>query len=140
MDEGWETRRRRDTGHDWVRYRLTAQAAPRAVGDRHRLSTRGTHAGWAALYGLDATSGADPADHTSGLGRTPAAHPPPARYGPPLRPRWRPPPVTHVRIDIYPDGGVARLRLHGTLTEHGAQRLAARHAELSGWLPPRSAR
>ncbi|MGW7599012.1 allantoicase [Streptomyces antimycoticus] len=139
MDEGWETRRRRDTGHDWVRYRLTAQAAPRAV----EIDTgcyKGNAPGWAALYGLDATSGADPADHTSPawtelLPRT--------RLQPDTVHRFvldGAPPVTHVRIDIYPDGGVARLRLHGTLTEHGAQRLAARHAELSGWLPPRSAR
>jgi allantoicase len=25
-------------------------------------------------------------------------------------------PATHVRLDIYPDGGMARLRLHGTPT------------------------
>jgi allantoicase len=24
-------------------------------------------------------------------------------------------PVTHVRVDIYPDGGLARVRLHGHL-------------------------
>jgi allantoicase len=28
-------------------------------------------------------------------------------------------PVTHVRLDVFPDGGIARLRLHGTLTETG---------------------
>ncbi len=26
-------------------------------------------------------------------------------------------PVTHVRLDIYPDGGMARLRLHGHLDD-----------------------
>ena len=28
-------------------------------------------------------------------------------------------PATHVRLDIYPDGGIARLRLFGSLTADG---------------------
>ncbi len=28
-------------------------------------------------------------------------------------------PATAVRLDVYPDGGIARLRLHGSLTEDG---------------------
>ena len=28
-------------------------------------------------------------------------------------------PATHIRLNIYPDGGVARLRLHGSLTDDG---------------------
>ncbi len=31
MDDGWETRRRRDRGNDWIRYRLAEQAEIRAV-------------------------------------------------------------------------------------------------------------
>ncbi|MBH5337652.1 allantoicase [Streptomyces pactum] len=130
MDDGWETRRRRDKGNDWVRYRLTEQAEIRAV----EIDTgylKGNSAGWAALYALDATSGADPADHTTGwveiLPRT--------RLQPDTVHRFLPadaPAATHVRIDIFPDGGIARLRLHGALTADGAERLAARHAELEG--------
>jgi allantoicase len=30
-----------------------------------------------------------------------------------------PRPVTAVRLDVYPDGGIARLRLHGSLTDDG---------------------
>jgi allantoicase len=40
--------------------------------------------------------------------------------------------ATHVRIDIFPDGGISRLRLFGSLTEEGVARLAARHQELGG--------
>lgn len=40
--------------------------------------------------------------------------------------------ATHVRIDIFPDGGISRLRLFGSLTPEGATRLAARHRELGG--------
>jgi allantoicase len=28
-------------------------------------------------------------------------------------------PATHVRLNIFPDGGVARLRLYGSLTDGG---------------------
>lgn len=31
MDDGWETRRRRDKGNDWIRYQLVAQCEIRAV-------------------------------------------------------------------------------------------------------------
>ncbi|MEU1803106.1 allantoicase [Streptomyces sp. NPDC019937] len=125
MDEGWETRRRRDQGHDWVRYRLTAQALIRAV----EIDTgcyKGNAPGWAALYGRDATVDAD-APWTELLPRSPLQPDTVHRFL-----LGQVPPVTHVRIDIYPDGGIARLRLHGSLTADGAQRLAARYAELGG--------
>jgi allantoicase len=35
-------------------------------------------------------------------------------------------PVTHVRLDIFPDGGMARLRIHGRLTEAGRAALQQR--------------
>ncbi len=37
--------------------------------------------------------------------------------------------VTHVRLDAFPDGGVARMRLHGSLTESGTAELARRYEE-----------
>jgi allantoicase len=39
---------------------------------------------------------------------------------------------THARVDIFPDGGISRLRLFGSLTESGAATLSARHQELGG--------
>ncbi|MEU1312517.1 allantoicase [Streptomyces cinnamoneus] len=124
MDHGWETRRRRDDGNDWVRYRLTGQCVPRAV----EIDTgcyKGNAAGWAALSVLDATTGADPADHATGwtevLPRTRLQPDSVHRFPLPDAPA-----ATHARIDIYPDGGIARLRLHGSLTEAGARQLSAR--------------
>ena len=38
--------------------------------------------------------------------------------------------VTHVRLDIYPDGGLARVRLWGELSEDGRHRLIARWFDL----------
>ena len=32
-------------------------------------------------------------------------------------------PMTEARLDIYPDGGMARLKLYGTLTEEAESRL-----------------
>ncbi|MEW2439575.1 allantoicase [Streptomyces caniferus] len=122
MGEGWETRRRRGTGNDWVRYRLTAQSVIRAV-EIDTGCLKGNSAGWAALYGRDGEGG----DWAELLPRT--------RLQPDTVHRFRPngaPPVTHVRLDIFPDGGIARLRLHGSLTAEGARRLAARHEELNG--------
>ncbi|MGA5565832.1 allantoicase [Streptomyces platensis] len=122
MDDGWETRRRRGTGNDWVRYRLTERSVIHAV----EIDTgflKGNAAGWAALSGRDGESG----DWVELLPRT--------RLQPDTVHRFLPagaPPVTHVRIDIFPDGGIARLRLHGSLTADGMRRLVARHDELSG--------
>ncbi|AEW97153.1 MULTISPECIES: allantoicase [Streptomycetaceae] len=122
MDDGWETRRRRDQGNDWVRYRLTAQALIRAV----EIDTgylKGNAAGWAALYGRDETAGAD--EWHEILPRT--------RLQPDTVHRFLvdAPAATHVRIDIFPDGGISRLRLFGSLTGTGAKALAERTARLT---------
>jgi allantoicase len=38
--------------------------------------------------------------------------------------------VTHVRLDVYPDGGLARLRLHGTLAAAAREELGLRWLNL----------
>ncbi|MBB0233121.1 allantoicase, partial [Streptomyces calidiresistens] len=63
MDQGWETRRRRDRGHDWIRYALPARARIRAVEiDTGRY--RGNAPGWARLHTFDAAApdAGDPTD------------------------------------------------------------------------------
>ncbi|WP_329206011.1 allantoicase [Streptomyces sp. NBC_00683] len=122
MDDGWETRRRRDKGNDWIRYRLAAQSEIRAV-EIDTAYLKGNAAGWATLSVRDGSSG----DWTEILPRT--------RLQPDTNHRFvltEPALGTHVRIDIFPDGGISRLRLLGSLTEQGADRLAARHEELGG--------
>ncbi|MDJ1132846.1 allantoicase [Streptomyces iconiensis] len=121
MNDGWETRRRRDKGSDWIRHQLVEQSRIRAV----EIDTgylKGNAAGWASLSGRDGETG----EWTELLPRT--------RLQPDTVHRFLlqdAPPVTHVRCDIYPDGGIARLRLHGSLTDEGTKRLTARHRELS---------
>jgi allantoicase len=106
MHDGWETKRRRGPGHDWAIVKLGAR------GTVHRIEVdtswfKGNAPGWCSLEGSD---GSD--DWREILPRTA------------LRPHTRhlfdeiaeTGPVTHARLNIYPDGGVARLRLFGTVT------------------------
>ncbi|MFI6348267.1 allantoicase [Streptomyces sp. NPDC050560] len=122
MHEGWETRRRRDHGHDWVAYALTAEAEVRAV-EIDTACYRGNAAGWASVSLREGADG----PWTQLLPRT--------RLQPDTNHRFvLPAPAvgTHARIDIFPDGGVSRLRLHGSLTTRGAAALAERHRTLGG--------
>uniref|UniRef100_A0AAU2VA26 Probable allantoicase n=1 Tax=Streptomyces sp. NBC_00003 TaxID=2903608 RepID=A0AAU2VA26_9ACTN len=123
MDDGWENRRRRvrDT-NDWVRFRLVAQGAIRAV-EIDTAYLKGNSAGWVALSGRNGEAG----EWFEILPRT--------KLQPDTLHRFRLPAqavATHVRLDAFPDGGVARMRLHGTLTAEGAAELRRRYTELTG--------
>ncbi|MFE9093230.1 allantoicase [Streptomyces sp. NPDC007264] len=140
MDEGWETRRRRDRGNDWIRYRLVAQARIRAV-EIDTACLKGNAAGWAAVSVKD---GADGAEGVGGGGGAEGAGGgggewreilPRTRLQPDTNHRFvLPAPAvgTHARVDIFPDGGISRLRLYGSLTPEGASGLRARHRALGG--------
>ncbi|WP_406325973.1 allantoicase [Streptomyces sp. NBC_01617] len=123
MDDGWENRRRRvrDT-NDWVRFRLVAQGAVRAV-EIDTACLKGNEAGWTALQGRNGETG----EWFEIIPRTKLQ--PDTLHRLPLHAQAV---VTHVRLDAFPDGGVARMRLHGTLTEQGAAELAARYEESGG--------
>ena len=132
MGEGWETARRRDDGNDWVLVRL---AVPGAV-DLADLDTshfKGNAPGRASLRGADARKADlnDPAQWFELLPETPLR--------PDTRHRFRVAgtiPATHVRLDIYPDGGMARLRLTGSPDGEAldvlADRLAATRPPATG--------
>ncbi|MGW1017174.1 allantoicase [Streptomyces niveus] len=124
MDDGWETRRRRDKGNDWIRYALAEQSEIRAV-EIDTAYLLGNSAGWAALSVRDDGPGTDEGPWTAILPRT--------RLQPDTNHRFvldRPVTARQVRMDIFPDGGISRLRLFGSLTEEGAARLASRYREL----------
>lgn len=125
MDDGWENRRRRDTEHDWVRFRLTAQATVRAL-ELDTAYLKGNAAGWVAVLGRDAHSDAPDAWFEI-VPRT--------RLEPDSAHRFvldTPVTATHVRTDVYPDGGIARLNVFGSLTGTGADHLRDRWSELRG--------
>ncbi len=155
MGEGWENARRRDGGHDWVSVRLALPGRIRYA----ELDTSlfvGNAPGWARLSGSGAGSSAGPA---SGSGPAPGSRPasgsgrasgsgsgeewvdllPRTRLQPDTRHRFRlagGPAVAAARLDVYPDGGMARLRLWGEAEPAAHQAAAARWLDA---LPPAQA-
>ncbi|MEV5234943.1 allantoicase [Streptomyces pseudogriseolus] len=128
MDDGWETRRRRDHGHDWITYRLVAQSRIRAL-EIDTAYLKGNAAGWASVSVQDCGEGGEGGDGAwrEILPRT--------RLQPDTNHRFvLPAPAvgTHARVDIHPDGGISRLRLFGALTDRGRGELEARRQELGG--------
>ena len=117
MGDGWETRRRRGPGHDWAIVRL---GAPGIV-SRVEIDTnhfKGNYPDRASLEGC-LTPGAElPVLETaSWLEILPPSNLRPHHrhfFSKELRPAG---PVSHVRLNIFPDGGVSRLRIHGTLAQ-----------------------
>jgi allantoicase len=125
MGEGWETHRRRKAGHEWLVVRL----AGRGVIDLAEIDTswyRGNQPDTASLQALDATAGASLTDRAAWRDLLP-----PVRLLPdtPHRFRMHGAPATHVRLNIFPDGGVARLRLYGSLTDDGLASVRRRWEE-----------
>lgn len=118
MGDGWETRRRREPGNDWIIIALGAvgsvhrvevdtahfkgnypdrcslQAARVEQGTRQSIVTQSMF--WSELMGPSKLE-ADRIHSFDGEAIT--------KLGP----------ISHVRLNIYPDGGVSRLRLFGTL-------------------------
>jgi allantoicase len=111
MGDGWENARRRDSGNDHVTVRLAAKGSVRRV----EIDTSyfiGNSAGWASLHGIDAST-ADLADAAAWIEIVPKTR---------LQSDTRhlfgsstSTPVTHVRLDVFPDGGLARLRINGEI-------------------------
>ncbi len=108
--DGWETRRRRTPGHDWCLIRLGLPGIIRSVNidTHHFLGNHPTHASLDAGVGDPTGSLPTGAQWVEILPRSPLA--PDLQNMFPLDhdQRW-----THVRLNIYPDGGVARLRTYG---------------------------
>jgi allantoicase len=112
MGDGWETKRRRGPGNDWTIVRL----ARRGTIARLELDTdhyKGNAPGRCMLEVCDASGTFEP-DHARWRPLVPET---------PLQPHTRHAfdpvdtnPVTHVRLNIYPDGGIARLRVIGRAT------------------------
>ncbi|UOZ10939.1 MULTISPECIES: allantoicase [unclassified Amycolatopsis] len=116
--EGWETARRRDDGNDWATFRLAGAGTVRFV-ELDTSNLKGNAPGWASISGRD-TYG----EWVELLPKT--------RLQPDTRHRFAVPDgpeVTEARLDIYPDGGLARLRLFGRLTETGRANVKARFAK-----------
>jgi allantoicase len=125
MGEGWETRRRRSAGNEWLLIAL-AERAVLALAEIDTSGYIGNCPGAVRLRGIDsdATATASEPEWADLLPLTPLVPDTPHRFR-----LAGDQPVTHARLDVFPDGGVARLRLHGSLTEDGLARLRRRWAE-----------
>ncbi|CAN5824433.1 allantoicase [soil metagenome] len=110
--DGWETRRRREPGHDWCVVRLGVPGVIREV-VVDTAHFRGNHPESAAV---DAASLAAEPDHWEAGDVDWLPIVPPTQLAGHSANRFRVEddrPWTHVRFSIHPDGGVARLRVHG---------------------------
>ena len=116
MGGGWETRRRRGPGHDWILLQLGARGLPAVVevDTNHfkgnypdRCSIESIDAPGARITELVASDRWAPLLPETKLG----AHRRHFFKGELLAPTA---PATHLRLRIYPDGGVSRVRIWGT--------------------------
>jgi allantoicase len=138
MGDGWETRRRREAGNEWLVVRLTSRCVV-SVAEIDTSGYIGNSPGAARLRGIDTAP--DPS-----LGEAPGALEaewfdllPVTALLPDTPHRFRLAggrPVTAVRLDVLPDGGIARLRLHGSLTPGGLDAIARRWAQTAPALQP----
>jgi len=114
MGDGWETARRRDDSNDWVAVRLACSGSVEVV----ELDTShfvGNAPGWAAL-------GYDGGDLLARTALQPDTRHRFAVAGGPV--------AEQVRLDVYPDGGMARLRVFGIPTPQARAVLADRFLRL----------
>lgn len=110
--DGWETRRRRDEGHDWAIIRLGAGGIIHGVVVDTAFFT-GNYPPQISVEAVSVEGYPSPeellkADWHTIVAKAPAYGDTANRYEVTDSRRW-----THVRLSIYPDGGVARLRVHG---------------------------
>jgi allantoicase len=112
MADGWETRRRRGPGNDWAIVRL---AAPGIV-ERLEIDTthfKGNAPGRCVVEGVWAPgASAAQLSHWRALLASPLQPHTRHRFDDELR---RIGVVSHLRLSVFPDGGVARLRAWGAL-------------------------
>jgi allantoicase len=131
MADGWETARRRDDGNDWVTVRLASSGTVRLA----ELDTSyfvGNAPGWMRVQACRSEAGDDqgaPVD-TDWWDVVPRLRTLPDTRHRLLCADTRP--ATHVRLDVYPDGGLARMRVHGRLTGAGIAAVERRHRPVRG--------
>lgn len=120
MHDGWETRRRRGQGHDWVVIRLATEVEIERV-EIDTSNFKGNHPDTCSLDAGVARLG--PARDGIDGGEIRWSEVLPRRkLGPHRRfafPIDTPPTASHIRLNIHPDGGVARLRVLGRVTDEG---------------------
>jgi allantoicase len=124
MSDGWETKRRRGPGFDWLLVRLLGRGAIRRV----ELDTnhfKGNYPDEASIEVSDAPPEADPKAVLDGpwralLPRTKLQAHTRHFYANELNDAGH---ASWARLNVFPDGGVSRLRLYGVLTDDARERI-----------------
>jgi allantoicase len=122
--EGWENARRRGPGNDWATYGLAARGEPTLV----EVDTSffiGNAPGSVRLQAADVGSG--PVEDTAWwdvVPTTPVLVDTRHQFLVGVRR-----PATHLRLDVYPDGGLTRLRCFGEIDEAERRQLYARFSD-----------
>jgi allantoicase len=115
MGDGWETRRRRGPGHDWAIVRLGATGVIRRI-EIDTNHFKGNYPDSASVDGCFAPGAT--------LETPASAHWMELLPQTKLKPHFRHlfsrelrnvGPISHVRLNVYPDGGVSRFRVYGTV-------------------------
>ena len=119
MGGGWETRRRRGPGYDWIIVRLGARAAIEKIA----VETEHYKGNYPDRCSMDACDAAGAVLQDLVTGKRPWREIlPSTKLEADARRVFERElatagPATHVRLNIYPDGGVSRLRVLGKIVE-----------------------
>lgn len=122
MGDGWETRRRRDPGNDWIVVALGAAGTPKRI-EVDTAHFKGNYPDSCGIQAarLDRVADADAVAGSEDWAELMA----PQKLQMDHIHTFHPDaltdlgPITHVRLNIYPDGGISRLRIFGPLAEPG---------------------
>lgn len=120
MSDGWETKRRRGPGNDWVVVQLAAEGLVRRV----EIDTNHFKGNYPDTCSIDGTRAFASDEWFEVLARTKLQAHTRHIFIDELTQNGL---VTHLRLNVYPDGGVSRLRVHGVATEEGRGDAASRH-------------
>ncbi len=114
MHDGWETRRRRGPGHDWCVVALGRPGTIR-VAEVHTSHFKGNYPDRCSLEvaAIQSTAGPADVDWIEVLGPTKLE----ADHVHRFEVAASAAPATHARLNIYPDGGIARMRLFGDVSD-----------------------
>jgi allantoicase len=135
MDDGWETKRRRGPGHDWVLLALGVPGTVRRI-EVDTAHFKGNFPESCSLLVCSAPMGSPPPEDCTWqelLPRTKLEADRQHIFEQEVRSAG---PITHVRFNIFPDGGVSRLRLVGAPSREGRTTAALRRLNA---LPPHEA-
>lgn len=117
MSDGWETKRRRGPGHDWAIIKLARPGQIQSI-EVDTSHFKGNFPESCSLEACNVSGSADPMDPavvwTSVLTRTKLQAHTRHYFDRELANAGV---VSHLRFNIFPDGGVSRLRVYGRLAE-----------------------